>query len=60
LSALCDYAASIGIASFEAHVATNNYASRRVVEAAGFTAVDTITEEGKQRRPYVRLQRRSL
>jgi RimJ/RimL family protein N-acetyltransferase len=59
LSLLCDYAASIGIASLEAHLATDNYASRRVVEAAGFTALDTIIEEGEQRVRYVRLQRGS-
>jgi RimJ/RimL family protein N-acetyltransferase len=56
LSLLCDYAASIGVASLEAHVATDNYASRRVVEAVGFTVVDTITEEGEQRVRYVRLE----
>jgi hypothetical protein len=44
----------------EAHVATDNYASRRVVEAAGFTAVDTITEQGEQRVRYVRLKRGSF
>jgi RimJ/RimL family protein N-acetyltransferase len=59
LSLLCDYAASIGIASLEAHVATDNYASRRVAEAAGFTALDTISEESEQRVRYVRLQRGS-
>jgi RimJ/RimL family protein N-acetyltransferase len=60
LSLLCGYAASIGIASLEAHVATDNYASRRVVEAAGFSAVETITEEREQRVRYVRLQRGPL
>jgi RimJ/RimL family protein N-acetyltransferase len=58
LSLLCDYAASIGIASLGAHVAADNYASRRVVEAAGFTALHTITEEVSSVR-YVRLQRGS-
>jgi RimJ/RimL family protein N-acetyltransferase len=53
LALLCEYAASIGVTTLEAHVATDNYASRRVAEAAGFTEADIITEEGEQRVRYV-------
>jgi RimJ/RimL family protein N-acetyltransferase len=54
LTLLCDYAASIGITRLEAHVATDNHASRRVAESAGFTDTGTFTEEGEQRIRYVR------
>jgi RimJ/RimL family protein N-acetyltransferase len=54
LSLLCDYAALIGVGTLEAHIAFDNHASRRVAEAAGFTAADAFTEEGEQRLRYVR------
>jgi RimJ/RimL family protein N-acetyltransferase len=51
---LCDYAASIGVATLEAHVAVDNHASRRTCESCGFTAAGEITEEGERRVRYVR------
>jgi RimJ/RimL family protein N-acetyltransferase len=48
LGLLCRYAASIGIARLEAHVATDNYASRRVAEGAGFEAQGLFTDEHGQ------------
>jgi RimJ/RimL family protein N-acetyltransferase len=37
LELLAGYAASIGVTRLEAHVASDNHASRRVAESAGFT-----------------------
>jgi RimJ/RimL family protein N-acetyltransferase len=54
LSVLCGYAASIGVAALEAHIAIDNHASRRVAEAAGFAGADTFTEEGELRVRYIR------
>jgi len=54
LAVLCECAAAIGVVSLEAHIATGNYASRRVAEAAGFTAAEIILEEGEERVRYVR------
>ncbi len=44
LALLVGYARSIGIRGAEAGVATDNYASRRVAENAGFTLVGTFTD----------------
>lgn len=54
LSLLCRYAASIGIALLEAHVAASNSASRRVAEGAGFTARGTFDDHGEPMIRYVR------
>lgn len=54
LTTLCGYAASIGVAKLEAHVAIDNAASQRVAEAVGFTPGGTLTEEGELRVRYVR------
>jgi len=54
LATLCEYAASIGVVSLEAHIAADNHASRRVAEAAGFTVADTMTEKGELCVRYVR------
>jgi len=54
LALLCDYAASIGVTRLEAHVATDNHASRHVAESAGFTESGTLLEEGEERVRYVR------
>jgi RimJ/RimL family protein N-acetyltransferase len=56
LAALCGYASAIGVVWLEAHIATDNYASRRVAEAAGFTAAEIFLEEGEERVRYVRSQ----
>ena len=45
LALLLGYAASIGVTRLEAHVATDNYASRRVAESAGFTQAGTFTAD---------------
>ena len=45
LALLCGYAASIGVTRLEAHVATDNHASRRVAESAGFTQAGTFTDD---------------
>ncbi len=45
LALLLGYAASIGVTRLEAHVATENHASRRVAEAAGFTQAGTFTDD---------------
>jgi RimJ/RimL family protein N-acetyltransferase len=51
----CHYAASIGVARLEAHVAIDNYASQLVEEHAGFAAQNTFTEEdGQEMVPYNR------
>ncbi|MBO0776990.1 MAG: GNAT family N-acetyltransferase [Actinobacteria bacterium] len=47
LSLLCRYAASIGIAQLEAHVAASNLASRRVAENAGFTIGGRSDDQGE-------------
>ena len=43
LRLLYEYAASIGVSMLESHVAPDNLASRRVSEAAGFTAGEVFT-----------------
>jgi RimJ/RimL family protein N-acetyltransferase len=45
LDLLLQYARSIGVTRFEAHVADDNLASRRVSEKAGFQLVSTFTDE---------------
>ena len=45
LALLVGYAASIGVTRLEAHVATDNHASRRVAESAGFTQAGTFTDD---------------
>jgi RimJ/RimL family protein N-acetyltransferase len=45
LALLLGYAASIGVTRLEAHVATDNHASRRVAESAGFTQACTFTDD---------------
>jgi RimJ/RimL family protein N-acetyltransferase len=54
LSLLCRYAASIGIAHLEAHVAASNPASRRVAEIVGFTARGTFDDQGEPMIRYAR------
>ena len=44
LALLLGYAASIGVTRLEAHVATDNHASRRVAESAGFSQTGTFTD----------------
>lgn len=51
---LCRYAASIGIAHLEAHVAASNPASRRVAENAGFTARGKFDDQGEPMIQYAR------
>lgn len=53
LALLVDYARNIGVTTLAAHVATENYASRRVAEKAGFAESGIITEEGEQRVRYI-------
>lgn len=48
LRLLCRYAAAIGIARLEAHVAASNPASRRVAENAGFTARGTFDDQAER------------
>lgn len=55
LALLLDYGRSIGIARFEAHVAVDNLASRRVSEKAGFRLAGTFTDEHGT--PMVRYRR---
>jgi RimJ/RimL family protein N-acetyltransferase len=55
LALLCGYAATVGVTRLEAHIATDNHASRRVAESAGFIRSGTITEEGEQRFRYIRI-----
>jgi RimJ/RimL family protein N-acetyltransferase len=50
---LIDYARSIGVTRLAAHVALDNYASRRVAEKSGFAETGIINEEGEQRMRYV-------
>jgi RimJ/RimL family protein N-acetyltransferase len=50
----CDYAASIGVTAFEAHIAIGNHASRRVAEAVGFVPADSFTEKGEPRARHTR------
>jgi RimJ/RimL family protein N-acetyltransferase len=57
LTLLVDYAASIGITVLEAHIVPDNYASRRVAEAAGFTQAGTIVDDGTE---MIRYTRRAL
>ncbi len=45
LALLLCYAASIGVTRLEAHAATDNHASRRVAESAGFTQAGTFTDD---------------
>lgn len=45
LGLLVGYAASIGVTRLEAHVASDNYASRRVAESAGFTQAGTFMDD---------------
>jgi RimJ/RimL family protein N-acetyltransferase len=45
LALLLSYAASIGVTRLEAHVATDNQASRRVAESAGFSRAGTFTDD---------------
>jgi RimJ/RimL family protein N-acetyltransferase len=45
LALLLGYAASIGVTRLQAHVATDNHASRRVAESAGFTQAGTFTDD---------------
>lgn len=57
LRLLCGYAASIGIAELQSHVAPDNLASRRVAEAAGFAAREVFrAEDGQVYVRYVRQQ----
>lgn len=42
---LVEYAESSGIDRLEAHVAEDNHASRKVAESAGFTYLNTFTED---------------
>ena len=44
LALLVGYAASIGVSRLEAHVATDNHASRRVAESVGFCQAGTFTD----------------
>ena len=54
LALLCEYAATLGVAPLEAHVAVDNHASRRIAEACGFSETGTITGEGELRIRYLR------
>jgi RimJ/RimL family protein N-acetyltransferase len=54
LTLLAGYAASIGVTLLEAHVAADNYASRRVAEAAGFTQAGTVVDDGTEMICYTR------
>ena len=45
LALLLGFATSIGVTRLEAHVATDNRASRRVAESAGFTQAGTFTDD---------------
>ena len=45
LALLAGYATSIGVTHLEAHVATDNQASRRVAESAGFGQAGTFTDD---------------
>jgi RimJ/RimL family protein N-acetyltransferase len=55
LALLARYAASIGVTRLEAHVALDNYASRRVAQAAGFTQAGTFTDhDGTEMIRYTR------
>ena len=45
LALLVVYAASIGVIGLEAHVASDNHASRRVAEAVGFAQAGTVTDD---------------
>ena len=55
LALLVGYAASIGVTRLEAHVATDNRASRRVAESAGFTQAGTFTDDdGTEMIRYIR------
>jgi RimJ/RimL family protein N-acetyltransferase len=55
LALLLGYAASIGVTRLEAHVATDNHASRRVAESAGFTQAGTFTDDdGTEMIRYIR------
>ena len=44
LTLLVGYAASISVTRLEAHVATDNHASRHVAESAGFSQAGTFTD----------------
>jgi RimJ/RimL family protein N-acetyltransferase len=44
LTLLVGYAASISVTHLEAHVATDNHASRHVAESAGFSQAGTFTD----------------
>ena len=46
LALLVGYTASISVARLEAHVATDNHASRHVAEAADFTQANSLTDDG--------------
>ena len=55
LALLLGFAASIGVTRLEAHVATDNRASRRVAESAGFTQAGTFTDDdGTEMIRYIR------
>jgi RimJ/RimL family protein N-acetyltransferase len=55
LALLLGFAASIGVTRLEAHVATDNRASRRVTESAGFTQAGTFTDDdGTEMIRYIR------
>jgi RimJ/RimL family protein N-acetyltransferase len=55
LALLVGYAASIGVTRLEAHVATDNQASRRVAESAGFSQASTFTDhDGTEMIRYTR------
>jgi RimJ/RimL family protein N-acetyltransferase len=55
LALLVGYAASIGVTRLEAHVATDNHASRRVAESAGFSQAGTFTDhDGTEMIRYTR------
>ena len=45
LALLVGYAASIGVTRLEAHVATDNQASRRVAESVGFSQAGTFADD---------------
>jgi RimJ/RimL family protein N-acetyltransferase len=55
LRLLLGYAASIGVTNVEAHVAPDNYASRRTAESAGLTEDGTVTEDGVEMIRYARV-----
>jgi RimJ/RimL family protein N-acetyltransferase len=54
LALLIGYAASIGITRLEAHIAPDNHASQRVVEAVGFTPAGTVIDDGTEMLRYTR------